>query len=53
MKPNLTHRVTARLHILEPDMLQEGTSQGMNGPLLLINPQAANLNMEIHREGFI
>lgn len=33
--------------------LQERTSQGMNDPLLLIKPQAANLNMEIHMEGFI
>lgn len=53
MKPNLMHHVTTRLHILEPGMVQERTSQSLNGPLLLINPQAANLNMEIHMEGFI
>lgn len=53
MKPNLAHHVTACLQILEPDMVQERTSQGMNGPLLLINPQTVNLKMEIHMKGFI
>lgn len=53
MKPNVIHHVTACLQILEPDMVQERTSQGMNGPLLFINSQAVNLKMEIHMEGFI
>lgn len=53
MKLDLTHRVTPRLHTLEPDMVQDRPGQDINDPLLLINPQAANLNMDIHMKGFI
>lgn len=53
MKPDLTHRVTPCLHTLEPDMVQDRPGQDINDPLLLINPQAANLNMDIHMKGFI
>lgn len=53
MMPDLTHHVTARLQALEPDMVQDRPGQDIKGPLFLINTQAANLNMEIHKRGFL
>lgn len=51
--PDLSHHVTARLHALEPDTVQGRSGQDINGPLLLINPQAAKLTMEMHKKGFM